>query len=185
VGTALPAVLGAAGYGWGAGLHGRGAPPGRQGPLKREGDLRSPAGVFRVGTVHGYAATMPGLRLPYRQATADARCVDDPSSAYYNQIVSIAETGERWRSAEIMLRHDDLYELALDIEHNRSPIRPGSGSCIFAHVWAGREVPVSGCTALSKADLRGLLEWLKPESAAWVALPEAEYVALRATWGLP
>ncbi|HTV18739.1 MAG TPA: DUF1287 domain-containing protein [Polyangiaceae bacterium] len=185
VGTPLSAVLGAAGLGWGDGLHGRGAPPGREGPVKREGDRRSPAGVFGLGTVHGYAATAPGLRLPYRQATADTRCVDDPSSPDYNRIVSIADNGERWNSAEIMRRDDALYELALDIEHNRSPITPGHGSCIFAHVWAGPDVPVTGCTAFAEPDLRRLLEWLKPGKAAWVALPKAEYVALRAAWGLP
>jgi D-alanyl-D-alanine dipeptidase len=185
VGPALPAVLGAAGYGWGNGLHGRGAPPGRQGPTKREGDLRSPAGVFGLGTVHGYAASPGALRLPYRRATADLRCVDDPSSPYYNQIVSITETGERWRSAEHMRREDALYELALDIEHNRSPTRAGDGSCIFAHVWSASDIPVSGCTALAKSDLRELLEWLKPEAATWVALPKTEYRALRQEWDLP
>ena len=71
------------------------------------------------------------------------------------------------RSAEHMLRDDALYELALDIEHNRSPVTPGDGSCIFAHVWSGPEVPVSGCTAFAKRDLRSVLEWLKPDAAAW------------------
>ncbi|HEU4582428.1 MAG TPA: DUF1287 domain-containing protein [Polyangiaceae bacterium] len=185
VGAAEPVVLGAAGYGWGDGLHGRGAPAQRPGPLKREGDLRSPAGVFALGTLHGYAAALRGVRLPYQQASAAQRCVDDPASPHYNRIVSIDETGEPWRSAEHMLRDDGLYELALDIEHNRAPVTPGHGSCIFAHVWAGPDVPVSGCTALAKSDLRRLLAWLKPDAAVWVALPEPEYRALRAEWGLP
>ena len=185
VGPPLPAVLGGAGYGWGDGLHGHGAPPGRGGPLKREGDRRSPAGVFTLGMLHGYEASPRRLRLPYRQARADERCVDDPGSPFYNRVVSIADTGERWQSAEIMRRDDALYELALEIDHNRSPVRPGHGSCIFAHVWAGSDVPVTGCTAFSKPELRHLLEWLKPGSAAWVALPRAEYRALRAAWGLP
>jgi D-alanyl-D-alanine dipeptidase len=185
VGSPVSAVLGAAGFGWGDGLHGHGPPAGRQGPLKREGDLRSPAGVFSLGTVHGYAASAGKLRLPYQQATADQRCVDDVSSPYYNQIVNVTARGEPWRSAEHMLRDDGLYELALDIQHNRSPISPGKGSCIFAHVWSDPEKPVTGCTAFAKNDLRRLLEWLKPNSAAWVALPKAEYLALRFQWGLP
>jgi len=185
VGPALDAVIGRAGYGWGNGLHGRGAPAGRQGPLKREGDLRSPAGVFDLGTVYGYSSLPGALRLPYRQASAELRCVDDPQSPFYNQIVSIADVGERWRSAEHMRRADTLYELALVIQHNDAPVTPGAGSCIFAHVWAGSDVPVSGCTALDERDLRRLLEWLEPTKAAWVALPEAEYRALRAAWRLP
>jgi L,D-peptidoglycan transpeptidase YkuD (ErfK/YbiS/YcfS/YnhG family) len=83
-----------------------------------------------------------------------------------------------------MLRDDDLYEFALDLEHNRAPVTPGHGSCIFVHVWGGPDVPVTGCTALSKTDLQTLLVWLKPD-AAWVALPESEYRALRDLWALP
>ena len=39
------AILGYAGAAWGRGLHGDGAPAGRSGPVKREGDGRSPAGI--------------------------------------------------------------------------------------------------------------------------------------------
>jgi uncharacterized protein YijF (DUF1287 family) len=183
VGPALSAVLGSAGYGWGDGMHGQGAPSGRAGPLKREGDLRSPAGMFRLGTVHGYGER-PTLQLPYQASDEAQRCVDDASSAHYNRVVSIADVGETWRSAEHMRRSDDMYELALDLEHNKAPVVPGHGSCIFAHVWAAPNVPVTGCTALAKADLRSLLTWLKP-GALWVALPDPEYRALRGTWGLP
>lgn len=183
VGAPTPAVLGSAGYGWGDGVHGQGAPPGRSGPLKREGDLRSPAGIFALGSVHGYADTS-SLQLPYQASTAQQRCVDDPHSVHYNRVVSTAEVSETWSSAELMRRRDDMYELALDLEHNKAPVVPGHGSCIFAHVWAGAEVPVTGCTALAKPALRDLLAWLKP-GALWVALPEPEYRALRAAWGLP
>lgn len=65
------------------------------------------------------------------------------------------------------------------------PVSSGDGSCIFAHVWSGPDVPVSGCTALAERDLRRMLEWLTPDAAAWVALPQAEYGALRSEWGLP
>jgi D-alanyl-D-alanine dipeptidase len=186
VGDAVPVVLGHAGYGWGDGLHGAGAPAGHEGPLKREGDGRSPAGVFALGIVHGYATAPPAaLTLPYRQATARERCVDDPGSPSYNRVVSLGVVRESWKSAELMRRADDMYELALDIEHNRSPVVPGHGSCIFAHAWAGPEMPVTGCTGLSKPELARLITWLKPETSAWVALPQTEYETLRNDWDLP
>jgi hypothetical protein len=186
VGAPLPAVLGYAGYGWGDGLHGEGAPAGRPGPVKREGDGRSPAGVFTLGMLHGYAATPAAeLHWPYRRATADLRCVDDPSSAYYNQIISATDVVGSFRSAEHMLRDDALYELALDIEHNKHPVRAGHGSCIFVHLWAAPTTPVHGCTALAKPDLQLLLSWLRPGEAAWIALPESELAALHTRWGLP
>jgi D-alanyl-D-alanine dipeptidase len=182
--AAIHVVLGYAGYAWGDGLHGQGAPPGRAGPLKREGDGRSPAGVFALGSVHGYAATLD-TRLPYQVATDDTRCVDDPASRNYNRIIAAAGVARDFASAERMHRDDDLYELAIDVEHNRNPVVPGHGSCIFLHVWAGPDVPVSGCTGMAKSDLQLLLRWLQPSAAVLVALPAAEYAALRQAWGLP
>lgn len=185
VGEPISVVLGRAGLAWGDGLHGSGAPRGRTGPVKREGDGRSPAGVFALGNVHGYAADAPaGVTLPYAQATAALRCVDDPSAAEYNHIVEAGPRAASWRSAERMRRDDAVYELALDIEHNRAPVVPEHGSCIFAHVWVNAQTPVAGCTGMALSELRDLLTWLKP-GALWVALPDAEYQALGACWKLP
>jgi uncharacterized protein YijF (DUF1287 family)/L,D-peptidoglycan transpeptidase YkuD (ErfK/YbiS/YcfS/YnhG family) len=185
VGTALPVTLGYAGYAWGAGLHGRGAPSGRGGPLKREGDGRSPAGVFELGTAHGYApAASEALKIPYSMSSAAERCIDDPASQHYNRIVSSALVPNDWRSAERMRRDDDLYELAIEIAHNRAPTQAGDGSCIFLHAWAGPDAAVTGCTALDKTQLRTVARWLEP-NALLVALPRSEYTALQSTWGLP
>ena len=46
VGAPIDVVLGREGYGWGRGIHGNGAPAGRRGPIKREGD--GPIVVTRV-----------------------------------------------------------------------------------------------------------------------------------------
>ena len=184
VGTALPVVLGHAGYGWGDGLHGQGAPAGRTGPSKREGDGRSPAGAFEFGTLYGYAPqSTANPALPYDQATAATHCVDDPSATLYNHISAAPD--KPWRSAERMLRDDDIYEQALVIAHNTTPITKGHGSCIFLHVWTNKDTPVTGCTALSKANLGSVLRWLKRNAAVLVALPASEYSGLTAAWGLP
>lgn len=178
-------VLGRNGYGWGRGLHGTNAPVNRPGPIKSEGDGRSPAGVFALGPVYGYAATMSGLSLPYHQATAALRCIDDPRSAHYNQIVSIDDTNVDWRSAERMRRDDDLYALAIVVAHNTEPTRPGAGSCIFLHLWEGPEKGMSGCTAMPVNALQELATWLEPDAAALVALPRSEYEVLKRPWHLP
>ncbi|HKU38145.1 MAG TPA: DUF1287 domain-containing protein [Polyangiales bacterium] len=183
VGRPMRVVLGRSGYGWGDGLHGSGAPQGRSGPLKREGDGRSPAGVFELGTLYGYAERAAS-RLPYQRATAALRCVDDASSPDYNRILEEPAT-PRWKSAEHMLRSDALYELALVVAHNQSPIRSGHGSCIFVHVWQDANTPVTGCTALDAGELRELVGWLQPNAAVLVALPSAEYASLSRAWGLP
>jgi uncharacterized protein YijF (DUF1287 family) len=184
VGAPMRVVLGHAGLGWGDGLHGNGAPARRTGPAKREGDGRSPAGAYELGTVYGYADTASEIALPYAAAGAALRCVDDPQSPHYNQIVP--ELGQlSWRSAERMRRDDDLYELTLVVRHNTEPVVPGHGSCIFVHVWQSPDTPVTGCTALEKSNLKTLVRWLRPNAAVMVALPSSEYVALSRDWGLP
>jgi L,D-peptidoglycan transpeptidase YkuD (ErfK/YbiS/YcfS/YnhG family) len=53
VGEPLPGVIGKGGFAWGIGLHGTG----KAGePNKREGDQRSPAGVFRLSCVFGHCS---------------------------------------------------------------------------------------------------------------------------------
>ncbi len=185
VAAPVDVVLGREGYGWGHGLHGGGAPANRPGPIKREGDGRSPAGVFKIGTAYGYAAQRDEMLLPYVHANSALRCVDDPKSAHYNRIVSTADTAVDWKSAEHMRREDALYEIAIVVEHNTQPTIPDAGSCIFIHVWRGPDSGMTGCTAMPLGTLENLARWLKPGVAALVALPRGEYDALRVAWQLP
>ena len=178
-------VLGREGYGWGRGLHGDGSPGGRPGPIKREGDGRSPAGAFGIGPVYGYAEARASVALPYRHASADLRCVDDPSSRHYNRIVSALDTDVDWKSAEHMRRDDDLYVLTVVVEHNTASPRPQAGSCIFLHLWRGPGEGMSGCTAMPLDVLEAMVDWFGPGTAALVALPHSEYDALEDAWGLP
>ncbi|TFH28546.1 MAG: hypothetical protein E4H00_08600 [Myxococcales bacterium] len=185
VGAPIDVVIGREGYAWGRGLHGQETPPGRAGPIKREGDGRSPAGVFGIGTTYGYDATRADLALPYVQATPALRCVDDPKSRHYNRVVSTADTVVDWNSAEHMRRQDELYAIAIVVEHNAPQTEPGAGSCIFMHVWRGPDSGMTGCTAMPLGELETLADWLKPNVAVLVALPRGEYDALRGPWQLP
>jgi len=182
VGAPFEASLGRAGLAWGRGLH----PQGLEGPQKREGDGRSPAGVFDLRLVTGYAnAAVAGSRLPYREATATLRCVDDARSSRYNQLVDEATVTRDWSSAEDMRRKDDLYRLLVWVGHNDAPVVPGGGSCIFLHLREGPEATTSGCTAFEPEAMERLLRWLDPAARpVLVQLPEAEYRRLAARWGL-
>ncbi|PKN57124.1 MAG: hypothetical protein CVU56_12600 [Deltaproteobacteria bacterium HGW-Deltaproteobacteria-14] len=158
-----PVHLGARGLAWGLGLRRR---PGRtDGPDKREGDRRSPAGIFAIGTRY------------HRDGAAHTFCVDDAASQQYNTIVRL-ETGSKptWNSAE----HMREYRVAVVVEHNAARI-PGRGSCIFLHE---SDRATAGCTALAPRDLDQLLARLAP-GARLVQLPEAAYRELAAPWNLP
>ena len=188
VGQALPVSLGRSGLAWGRGRH---PPPGGAGPVKREGDGRSPAGVFAISALFGTAALDSPLaraaRLPYLVATAGLKAIDDPESAHYNRIVDQAGVAHPdWTSCEDMLRDDGRYAVGAVVAHNAEPPLPGAGSCIFLHVRESAGAPTAGCTTLALDDMREIAGWLDGATAPQlVQLPRAEYERLRADWGLP
>lgn len=160
VGRPIPIVVGRSGLGWADDFIRELAAPGE--PLKREGDGRSPAGLFTLGTAFGYARSLP-LRLPWLSATPDTLCVDDPRSQHYNRLVDRSRISQPdWTSAEQMRRDDDLYRLGLVVNHNYPATTPGAGSCIFIHVWDGPHNGTAGCTAMTPDHLLAILRWLDP-----------------------
>lgn len=186
LGPALAVSLGRAGLAWG-----RGRQPALAGPAKREGDGRAPAGVFPLSALFGYdgpgSALARTAKLPYLVATRDLKCIDDPGSAHYNQIVDQAALARAdWASCEEMLRDDGRYEVGAVVGHNCAPAQAGAGSCIFLHVRAAAGAPTAGCTALALADMRMIAGWLDGAAAPLlVQLPQAEYERWREAWGLP
>jgi D-alanyl-D-alanine dipeptidase len=156
------------------------------GPLKKEGDGKAPAGVFRLSTAFGFAGTAPGLKMPYTSLTPTVECVDDVNSRRYNLIVDRNRVSNvDWRSSEKM-RAVDGYRWGVVVDHNASPPVAGRGSCIFLHIWAGPEKGTAGCTAMEQPNLEAMLRWLDAKkNPLLVQLPEAEYTRLRSLWKLP
>lgn len=187
VGEAFDVSLGRAGSGWGEGLH----PPQPQGPQKREGDGRSPAGIFAIGDAFGYAQQAE-TGLPYRPLEASSYCIDVPGSPLYNRIVDAEQVGAQavQGSTEPMRldlhnRGDIRYREGFVILHN-AQARPGQGSCIFAHLRRDPGEATSGCTSMEPDRMRALLRWLRPQARPlFVLLPVAEYRRHRRAWGLP
>ncbi len=177
------AVVGKNGTAWGDGMHGEGG-AGREGPVKREGDGKSPAGVFEIGKSYGSATAAPaGSKLAYNAVDDAWKCVDDPASKHYNRVLDQKTTPVDWKSAEEMKRKDELYEWVVDVSHNAARV-PERGSCIFLHVWSGPEGSTLGCTAMDKLVLESLIATLDPR-AVFVLLPKAEYQANTLGWDLP
>lgn len=133
---------------------------------KREGDGRSPSGVFDLRRAFGYDPAMQ-TGLVYKQVGAEDKWVDDPQSPEYNTWIQ-GET--QAKSFETLRRADDLYECAIVVEYNTEPVEPGKGSAIFVHIWRSPESPTAGCIALSEGNLRELLAWLKQQDSPVVAL---------------
>lgn len=127
--------------------------------MKREGDGKTPSGIYPLGMVFGYAPSMD-TRMPYRQATKDDFWVDDANSPSYNRWVT-GNVGAA--SVEKMRLDDDLYRYGIVVEYNTNPVIKGYGSAIFFHVWRGEGVPTAGCVAMAEEDIVNLIAWLDPK----------------------
>jgi D-alanyl-D-alanine dipeptidase len=184
VGDPAPIVVGKHGLGWGRGVN---APVKRDGPVKHEGDGRSPAGIFTLTSAFGYAPAESArwLKLPYRRATSTYECVDDTTSRYYNQTLERATVVPDWHSSETMRRTDNTYRWGVIVAHNM-PARAAAGSCIFLHIWSGPTNGTDGCTAMTERNLLAVMHWLDAKRhPLLVQLTDAEYAHLRSQWLLP
>jgi L,D-peptidoglycan transpeptidase YkuD (ErfK/YbiS/YcfS/YnhG family) len=159
-------------------------PPAPAGLHKQEGDGRSPAGVFALGTAFGFAPH--ATRVPFLMVKPDTVAVDDARSQYYTRIVETSAVPQPdWRSAERM-RAIPHYRLGLAVEYNTVERVPAAGSCIFLHCFATPRKTTGGCTAMAEAELETLLQWLDPAAhPRLVQLPLGSYEELRGSWKMP
>jgi len=129
---------------------------------KREGDGRTPSGIYPLKMTFGYDEST-GTKMPYHQTLADDIWVDDPNADDYNRWVKKTETHAA--SYEIMKRDDNLYKYGIVIEYNTSPVIKGYGSAIFLHIWKGEGIPTAGCVAVSEEDIIKIMSWLDPAAS--------------------
>lgn len=120
---------------------------------KKEGDRKTPAGLFPVGETFG---TQPlALKMDYKYITAEDKFIDDANHPLYNTWVSGATDANRYESMLI-----EPYTYGAVINYNRTPVTAGAGSAIFIHLWRAPNLPTTGCIALDKRHLLMLLHWL-------------------------
>jgi L,D-peptidoglycan transpeptidase YkuD (ErfK/YbiS/YcfS/YnhG family) len=196
VGDPISIVVGKNGLGWGIGVIPTDDAQFRSAsdPVKREGDGKSPAGVFALGFAFGYASQpLPGLKMSYLNLTPSIECVDDPGSKHYNRIVDRSVVARDWNSSEHMRNAGESYRWGVVVDHNGTvtgmngkPPEPGGGSCVFLHIWHSHDQGTAGCTAMSQTELETLLTWLDPARKPLVVqLPEPSYERLIDGWMLP
>jgi zinc D-Ala-D-Ala dipeptidase len=184
-GAPTPIVVGRAGLAWGRGFDAQTFDA--TSPHKREGDGRSPAGVFALDTAFGFAPADSArwIRLPYVQLTPGSDCVDDTLSAHYNTVVDRSAVPLDWSSAEHM-RQIWQYRMGIIVGYNAAPPTRGRGSCIFLHIWSGPQSTTAGCTALDAGELSRVIAWLdRSRRPVIVQLPVEAYTRLQRPWKLP
>lgn len=133
---------------------------------KREGDGKTPSGIYALGDAFGYADQID-TRLRYRRSGPDNFWVDDVESPNYNQWV---HGNPNAKSFEKMHRDDWLYKAGMVVEYNTAPVVKGAGSAIFLHVWRSPNKPTAGCVAMEEANILAVLHWLDPAQKPRVIL---------------
>lgn len=157
-------VIGQSGLGWGhpfAAL----ARPGE--PVKREGDTKTPAGIYRLGATFGFDAAE---RAGHMQLTPGVEfCVDDTGSPHYGRIVKRSEAGAGTRGEN--MGAEPLYRRGLVIDYPPNAADK-AGSCIFLHIWAGAGQGTAGCVAMPEPGVARLQEWAGGGGAAIAIVSE-------------
>ena len=181
----VPVVVGRTGIAWGVGFDGVST----EGPHKREGDGKSPAGMFPLDTVFGFAppGSMQSVRMPYVQLLPSTDCVDD------TRVVPLQHGGRP--------RVGDSRRLEQRRAHAEHKAVRGGGDRGLQRQAAGKGAgllhlpPRLGGTGITHRRLyrvrrgeaaRAHIGWLDPKKRPLlVQLTTKDYRDLRTRWSLP
>jgi len=123
--------------------------------LKKEGDLATPKGVFKLGLLYYRKDRNEPIKtyLRKRVISTNMGWCNDIKSKKYNQQINFPF---KYR-AEELYRKDKIYDIFINIKYNQSPTLKGKGSAIFLHLTNKKYYPTEGCVALLKKDFLKIL----------------------------
>ena len=122
---------------------------------KKEGDLVSPKGIFRLGFLYYRKDRIKSLKCKIKKRIIKKNMgwCDDSRSKKYNQEIYFPFKYH----AEKLYRKDNIYDIFINIKFNYCPIIKGKGSAIFLHLTNINYKPTSGCIAIVKKDFLKIL----------------------------
>ena len=127
---------------------------------KREGDGKTPTGIYSFGQAFGVAGN-PGTSRGWLQVNNNHYWVDDVNSPYYNKLVDASQTGIQWSSAEHLIGYPTAYKYAIAVNYNTA-CTPGAGSAIFLHCSTGGST--AGCISVSQSNMIRILQSLQGDT---------------------
>jgi len=122
---------------------------------KKEGDLASPKGIFKLGLLYYRKDRIKSLKCKIGKSIIKKNmgwCNDSKSKKYNQQIYFPF----KYR-AEMLYRKDKIYDIFINIKYNYRPSVKKKGSAIFLHLTNINYKPTSGCIAIGKKDLLKIL----------------------------
>ncbi len=129
---------------------------------KKEGDLATPAGIFRLGLLYYRKDRnkIPKSNIKRKIIKKNMGWCDDSKSNKYNQEITFPFK----YGAEKLYRKDKIYDLFINIKYNSQPIIKKRGSAIFLHIIDGKYKSTKGCIAISKRDFLKILPFINQKT---------------------
>ena len=134
--------------------------------LKKEGDKKTPSGKYKINKIFIKKESILLSKIKtcskLKTFNFDNNYIwcDDISSHFYNKCVKRSNQKLNF-SFEELFRDDDVYDYFIELNYNRNPIIKGKGSAIFIHISFKNLRPTNGCIALSKKNLKFLINNLQ------------------------
>jgi L,D-peptidoglycan transpeptidase YkuD (ErfK/YbiS/YcfS/YnhG family) len=123
--------------------------------FKKEGDLATPRGVFKLGFLYYRKDRNKSLKSKLKKKVIRKNmgwCNDSKCKKYNQEIYLPSKYG-----TEKLYRKDKIYDILINIKYNHFPIIKGKGSAIFLHLTNIKYKPTKGCIAIAKDDFLKIL----------------------------
>jgi len=123
--------------------------------FKREGDLSTPEGLFKLGLLYYRKDRNKPLefKLNKKIIKKNMGWCDDTKSKNYNKEINFPFK----YSAEKLFRKDKFYDIFINIKYNYYPVIKNKGSAIFLHLTDKKYKSTKGCVAIIKKDFLKIL----------------------------
>ena len=122
---------------------------------KREGDLSTPKGLFKIGTLY-YRKDRIKLnkcKIKKKVIKKNMGWCDDIKSEKYNREIYFPFK----YSAERLYLNKKIYDIFINIKYNYTSVLKGKGSAIFLHLTNKKYKATKGCIAIHKKDFMKIL----------------------------
>ncbi len=128
---------------------------------KKEGDLKTPKGIFSLGSLFYRKDKIPKLLTKLKKIPIKKKMgwCNDINNKSYNKLININSKV----SHEKMFRNDNKYDLVIVINYNIKKVIRKKGSAIFIHL-TNNYKKTQGCLALKKKDLLILLKLINKKT---------------------
>lgn len=144
------------------------------GATRVQGSNTTPTGTYTITQGFGVGAD-PGTKMPYHHVTTHDWWVEDPTSAYYNQMRTDTQGGfhlteSGTNGSEHLINYPTQYHNALVVNFNVHPAVKGRGAGIFLHDLGPQAGPTAGCVAVPAAFLTQVMQWIDPADHPVIAI---------------